>query len=94
MGRSSTVNIKSVEEAGLMRESGRLLAQVFAMLDDFVVSGITTLHIDAKVEDFIVNTLKARPASKGQYGYQYSLNSSVNEVICHGVPNSHKVLKP
>ena len=94
MGRSSTVNIKSIEEAGLMRESGRLLAQVFAMLDDFVVSGITTLDIDAKVEDFIVNTLKARPASKGQYGYQYSLNSSVNEVICHGVPNSHKVLKP
>jgi len=93
MGRSSTVNIKSAEEADLMRESGRLLAQVFAMLDDFIVSGITTLEIDAKVEDFIVNTLKARPASKGQYGYQYTLNSSVNEVVCHGVPNSHKALK-
>lgn len=94
MSRSSTINIKNTEEAGLMRESGRLLAQVFAMLDDFIVSGMTTLEIDAKVEDFIVNTLKARPASKGQYGYQYTLNSSVNEVVCHGVPNSHKVLKP
>jgi len=94
MSRSSTINIKNTEEAGLMRESGRLLAQVFDMLDDFIVSGMTTLEIDAKVEDFIVNTLKARPASKGQYGYQYTLNSSVNEVVCHGVPNSHKVLKP
>jgi methionyl aminopeptidase len=94
MGRSSTVNIKSAAEIDLMRESGRLLAQVFAMLDDFIVSGITTLDIDSKVEDFIVNTLKARPASKGQYGYQYTLNSSVNEVVCHGVPNQHKALKP
>ena len=93
MSRSPTVNIKSAAEIDLMRESGRLLAQVFAMLDDFIVSGITTLDIDTKVEDFIVNTLKARPASKGQYGYQYTLNSSVNEVVCHGVPNQHKALK-
>ena len=94
MKQSQSVNIKTDEEIGLMRESGRLLAQVFAMLDDYVVSGITTLDIDTKVEDFIVNTLKARPASKGQYGYQYTLNSSVNEVVCHGVPNQHKALKP
>lgn len=93
MSRSPTVNIKSAAEIDLMRESGRLLAQVFAMLDDFIMSGITTLDIDTKVEDFIVNTLKARPASKGQYGYQYTLNSSVNEVVCHGVPNQHKALK-
>jgi len=91
---TKVVNIKNGDEIALMRESGALLAQVFAMLDDFVVSGITTLDIDARVEDFIVNTLKARPASKGQYGYQYTLNSSVNEVVCHGVPNSHKTLKP
>lgn len=94
MNRSKAVSIKNREEIELMRESGGLLAQVFAMLDDFVTSGITTLEIDARVEDFIVNTLKARPASKGQYGYQYTLNSSVNEVVCHGVPNSHKALKP
>lgn len=92
--KAKAVAIKSAEEIELMRESGRLLAQVFAMLDDFIVSGITTLAIDAKVEDYIVNTLQARPASKGQYGYKFTLNSSVNEVVCHGVPNSHKTLKP
>ena len=92
--KAKAVNIKTADEIELMRESGALLAQVFAMLDDFIVSGITTLDIDTRVEDFIVNTLKARPASKGQYGYKFTLNSSVNEVVCHGVPNSHKSLKP
>ena len=85
--------IKTADEIAFMRESGKLLAQVFKMLDDFVCEGRTTLEIDAKVEDFIVNELNARPASKGQYGYQYSLNSSINEVVCHGVPNAHYQLK-
>lgn len=92
--KTKAVNIKTADEIVLMRESGALLAQVFAMLDNFIVSGITTLDIDTRVEDFIVNTLKARPASKGQYGYKFTLNSSVNEVVCHGVPNSHRSLKP
>ena len=91
---ASTVNIKSAEEIELMRASGQLLARVFAMLDDFIVSGTTTMDIDARVDDYIVNTLQARPASKGQYGYQYTLNSSVNDVVCHGVPNTTKPLKP
>jgi methionyl aminopeptidase len=85
--------IKTPAEIELMRESGRLLAQVFKMLDDFICEGITTLDIDTKVEDYIVNELDARPASKGQYGYQYTLNSSVNDVVCHGVPNNHYKLK-
>ncbi|MEM5527862.1 type I methionyl aminopeptidase [Gammaproteobacteria bacterium AS21] len=85
--------IKTDEQIDFMRESGRLLAQVFKMLDDFICEGMTTLEIDTKVESYIVNVLHARPASKGQYGYQYSLNSSVNDVVCHGVPNSSYQLK-
>ncbi|TYK66131.1 type I methionyl aminopeptidase [Colwellia echini] len=85
--------IKTEAEINFMRESGKLLAQVFKMLDDFICEGITTLEIDTKVESYIVNELNARPASKGQYGYQYSLNSSVNDVVCHGVPNDKYPLK-
>ncbi len=85
--------IKTEAEINFMRESGKLLAQVFKMLDDFICEGITTLEIDTKVESYIVNELNARPASKGQYGYQYSLNSSVNDVVCHGVPNDRFPLK-
>jgi len=87
------VTIKSVEEVTLMRESGKLLAQVFKMLDNFIKPGVSTLEIDSQVENYIVNELKARPASKGQYGYQYCLNSSINEVVCHGVPSASQVLK-
>lgn len=85
--------VKTDIEIDCMRESGRLLAQVFKMLDDFVCEGITTLEIDRKVEHYIINVLRARPASKGQYGYQYSLNSSINDVVCHGVPNDYYQLK-
>ncbi|WP_299074092.1 type I methionyl aminopeptidase [uncultured Paraglaciecola sp.] len=86
-------NIKTREEISLMRKSGRLLAEVFNELDRFVEVGKSTLEINDFVEDFIVNKLKARPASKGQYGYQYVLNSSINEVVCHGVPSEAKKLK-
>lgn len=87
------IHLKSPQEVMLMRQSGQLLAQVFAMLDEFVQVGVSTMEINDKVEDFIINQLKARPASKGQYGYQYVLNTSVNEVVCHGVPSVHYRLK-
>jgi methionyl aminopeptidase len=83
--------IKTAVEIEFMRESGRLLARVFKMLDTFIAEGVTTLAIDEKVENYITNELKARPASKGQYGYEYSLNSSVNDVVCHGMPSTYKL---
>ncbi len=86
--------IKSAPEADLMRNSGQLLAQVFHMLDGFVKPGISTLDINDKVEAFIRNDLNARPASLGQYDYPFSLNASLNEVVCHGMPSKDDVLKP
>ena len=76
-----------------MRESGRLLAQVFCALDDAIGAGVSTLEMNNFVENYIVESLQARPSSKGQYGYQYVLNSSVNEVVCHGIPSPSKRLK-
>ena len=76
-----------------MAASGRLLASVFTHLDGMALEGMTTLEIDARVETFIVDVLKARPASKGQYGYGFVLNSSINQVVCHGLPSADDVLK-
>lgn len=84
---------KTVAEIELMRVSGALLADVFHMLDAYIVEGVSTMEINDRVEDYIVNTLSARPASKGQYGYKYSLNTSVNDVVCHGLPNEKIYLK-
>ncbi len=85
--------IKTQDEIALMRKSGYLLASVFKMLDDFVSAGVSTMEINDQVENYIVNNLKARPASKGQYGYQYVLNSSINEVVCHGMPSVGRKLR-
>ncbi|WP_428061590.1 type I methionyl aminopeptidase [Brevundimonas sp.] len=84
---------KTPQEIELMAASGRLLASVFTHLDGMALEGMTTLEIDARVETFIVDVLKARPASKGQYGYGFVLNSSINQVVCHGVPSADDVLK-
>lgn len=84
--------IKTPAEVELMAEAGRLLASVFAHLDEQPLMGLSTLEINDRVEAFIVDALKARPASKGQYGYGFVLNSSRNEVVCHGVPSADEVL--
>lgn len=90
----SNISIKSHQQLALMRESGRLLANVFAYLDTKVAAGVSTMQINDWVERFIVDELQARPASKGQYGYAYVLNSSINRVVCHGVPSATQFLKP
>ena len=84
---------KTPHELALMAESGWLLASVFGMLDRIPLAGLSTLEIDAMVERFIVEDLQARPASKGQYGYGFVLNSSVNHVVCHGVPSPSDILQ-
>ncbi len=75
-----------------MAQSGRLLASVFGELDRLTLAGMTTMDVNDHVERFIVDDLKARPASKGQYGYEFALNASVNDVVCHGVPSPSVVL--
>ncbi|MGB8601626.1 MAG: type I methionyl aminopeptidase [Rhizomicrobium sp.] len=83
---------KQPEELALLAESGRLLASVFGLLDKTPLVGMSTLQINDIVERFIVDDLKARPASKGQYGYGFVLNSSVNNVVCHGIPSPSDML--
>ena len=89
----SEIHLKSAAEMALMREAGQLLAQVFHALDKHIYIGMSTMEINDFVERYIVDTLEARPASKGQYGYEFVLNSSVNDVVCHGVPSDLKRLR-
>jgi len=84
---------KRPEEIALMAESGKLLASVFGQLDKLNLIGMSTMEVNDLVDRYIVNELKARPASKGQYGYAYALNSSRNHVVCHGVPSAGDILQ-
>jgi methionyl aminopeptidase len=85
--------VKNADELALMRASGRLLASVFAMLDGLELAGLSTLSVNDRVERFITDDLGARPASKGQYGFAYVLNSSINSVVCHGVPSADEIIR-
>ncbi|ASP40537.1 type I methionyl aminopeptidase [Bacterioplanes sanyensis] len=87
------VELKSPLQLQRMRRSGQLLTQVFDMLDEHMQAGISTMQVNHLVERFIIDELKARPASKGQYDYPYVLNSSRNEVVCHGMPSSDEYLQ-
>ncbi|MBE0368104.1 type I methionyl aminopeptidase [Pseudoalteromonas aurantia] len=89
----SDVSIKNASQIAFMRQSGKLLAQVFMMLDEYVKPGLTTMQVNDRVEQFIVEELQARPASKGQYGYQFVLNCSINDVVCHGVPSKSQIIR-
>ncbi|WP_446030483.1 type I methionyl aminopeptidase [Lelliottia amnigena] len=88
-----SIPIKTSDELARQRHAGALLASVFEMLDTFIVPGVTTLEINNRAEAFIVDALHSRPASKGQYDYPYVLNTSVNEVVCHGIPKANEYLK-
>lgn len=84
--------VKTPDEIALMRISGQLLARVFEMLDQQPLAGMTTMAVNDLVERFITVDLGARPASKGQYGFAYVLNCSINDEVCHGVPDASVVI--
>jgi len=84
---------KRPEEIALLAQSGKLLADVFAHLNRLDLIGMSTMQVNDLVDSFIVNELNARPASKGQYGFAYALNSSRNNVVCHGVPSATEILR-
>jgi methionyl aminopeptidase len=85
--------IKTTDEIEKMRVAGHLTAQVLEAVGAIIKPGVTTAEIDQFCEDYIVNTLHAIPGSKGQYGYPYTVNTSVNRVVCHGMPSPTQVLE-
>ena len=87
------VTIKTPEEIEKMRVAGRLAAEVLEMLDEHVKPGITTEELDRIAHDYIVNTQQAIPAPLNYKGFPKSICTSVNHVICHGIPSEKKVLK-
>ena len=85
--------VKTPDELALMRASGRMLASVFEMLDEQEFVGMSTLQVNDLVDRFISVDLAARPASKGQYGFKHVLNCSINDVVCHGVPDPGEIIR-
>ena len=85
--------IKSVEEINGMREAGKLAAEVLDMITNFVKPGISTGDLDKICHDYIVEEQKAIPANVGYRGFEKTLCTSLNQVICHGIPDDKRFLK-
>jgi methionyl aminopeptidase len=86
------VTIKTSEEIEKMRVAGRLAAEVLTMIEPHVQAGITTDELNTICHDYIVNTQQAIPAPLNYNGFPKSICTSINHVICHGIPGA-KVLK-
>jgi methionyl aminopeptidase len=87
------VTIKSPQDIEKMREAGRLAAEVLALMTEHVRPGVTTEELDRIAYEHIVNVQQAVPANVGYRGFPKTLCTSVNHVICHGIPSPGKVLK-
>lgn len=91
--RASTVTIKDQQDLEHLRVSGRLAAQVLEMIGQFVKPGVSTDELDQRCNDFIVNMLNVIPANVGYHGFTKTICTSVNEVVCHGIPSPSKILQ-
>ncbi len=87
-----SIVIKTQKDIEKMRIAGRLASEVLEMIKNYVKPGITTNELDKICHDFIVNKQKAIPAPLNYHGFPKSICTSVNEVVCHGIPNN-KVLE-
>lgn len=85
------VTIKTSEEQNKMRAAGRLAAEVLDMVAPHVKPGVTTDELDRICHDYIVNVQKTIPANVGYNGFPKTLCTSVNHVVCHGIPNDKKL---
>jgi methionyl aminopeptidase len=86
------VTIKTPDEIEKMRIAGRLAGEVLQMIRPHVKAGISTNELDRICHDHIVNVQQAIPAPLNYRGFPKSICTSVNHVICHGIPGD-KVLK-
>lgn len=85
------VSIKTAEEIKKMRIAGELAADVLMMITPYVKAGITTDELNQICHDYIVNEQKAIPAPLNYHGFPKSICTSVNHVICHGIPGEKKL---
>jgi len=85
------VTIKNPEDQQKMRVVGRLAADVLDMIGEHVRAGITTGELDAICHQFIVEQQEAIPAPLNYRGFPKSICTSVNHVVCHGIPGDRKL---
>ena len=88
-----SITIKTAEQIEKMRIAGHLAASVLEMIESHVKTGVTTEYLDQICHNFIVNELDAIPAPLNYNGFPKSICTSINNVVCHGIPGEKKLKK-
>lgn len=83
--------VKNPEEIAKMRVAGQLAADVLTMIGPYVKEGITTNELNDICHDYIINELQAIPAPLNYHGFPKSICTSLNHVVCHGIPSDKKL---
>lgn len=86
-------SIKTPDDIAKMRVAGRLAADVLEMISPYVQVGVSTGELDRICHDYIVNVQQAIPAPLNYNGFPRSICTSLNHVVCHGIPSDTKFLK-
>jgi methionyl aminopeptidase len=89
-GAPSAFKLHTPEDFGGMRKAGRLAAEVLDFITSHVVPGVATEELDKLCHDYIVGH-KAIPAPLNYKGFPKSICTSVNHVVCHGIPSEKKL---
>ena len=85
------ISVKTAAEQDAMRLAGRLTSEVLDMIAGHVVPGVATDELDRICHDYIVNVQQAIPAPLGYRGFPKSICTSVNHVVCHGIPGDRRL---
>ncbi|MFT5260725.1 MAG: methionyl aminopeptidase, partial [Gammaproteobacteria bacterium] len=85
--------IKTTEEIAKMRVAGRLASEVLDFITPHIAAGVSTDELDQLCHNYIVDEQKAIPAPLNYHGFPKSICTSVNNVICHGIPADKRLKK-
>lgn len=85
------IDIKSIDEIEKMRVAGRLAAEVLEMIEPYVKNGVSTEELDKICHDYMINVQHSIPAPLNYHGFPKSICTSVNNVVCHGIPSKKKL---
>jgi methionyl aminopeptidase len=91
--KANSILIKTPAQVALARSAGQLAADVLTMIEPHVTPGVSTAYLDQLCNDYIVQVQKLTPANVGYGGFPKTICTSVNEVVCHGIPTPERVLK-
>ncbi|XBC40949.1 MAG: type I methionyl aminopeptidase [Buchnera aphidicola (Nurudea yanoniella)] len=89
----TTISIKTNNEIKKMRVVSKLVAEVLEMIKQYIKPGISTGELDAICYNYIINNQESKPACLGYNGFPKSVCISINNVVCHGIPNYKEKLK-